>query len=84
MSLTPQQKEFYAQMENTFMTPGWGLMVQGWREEQEQLPTAVFFNAKTIDDVRAAKVRFGLLDELINLPETIAAQKTAVEESDGE
>jgi hypothetical protein len=76
--LTPQQQEFYASMEMTFMSPGWALMTQGWREEQEKLPLDTFFNAKDMDYVRAARVRFKLLDELINLPATIAQQKLNV------
>lgn len=73
--LSAQQQEFYGSLENTFNTPGWALMVQGWKEERDQLPLAVFFNAQTMDDVNAARVRYGLLDELLALPETIEQQK---------
>ncbi len=72
------QIEFYGRLEQTFLTPGWALMVQGWKEEQDTLPLNVFFNAQSMDDIRAARVRYGLLDELIKLPETIAQQKLNV------
>lgn len=78
MELTPKQQEFYAQLENTFMTPGWSLMVQGWKDEQAALPESAFFNAQNMDDIRAARVRYGLLAELIQLPEVIAQQKLNV------
>lgn len=82
--MTDQQKEFYASMEVTFNTPGWDLMRQGWINEAEQLPMNAFFNAETIEDVRAARVRYALLKELIDLPETIENQKiNVINEKDG-
>jgi hypothetical protein len=84
MGLTDEQKTFYQEMENTFNTPGWEYMKQGWAEEQSQIPLAVFFNAKSIDDVKAARVRYGLLDELLSLPETLTQQRENVEQGDEE
>jgi hypothetical protein len=82
--LTPQQAEFYGNLEQTFLSTGWKLLVQGWTEERDALPLAAFFNAQSMDDLRAAKVRFGLLDELINLPATIGQQKLNLLEAEGE
>lgn len=73
-----RQKEFYASLENTFMTPGWNLITEGWRQEQAALPEAAFFNAKSMEDLEAIRVRYGLLDELIRLPDTIEQQKLDV------
>ncbi|MHC4649209.1 MAG: hypothetical protein ACYTBJ_27475 [Planctomycetota bacterium] len=84
MPLTGKQREFYASLEQTFNTPGWELITQGWKEEQQQLPMSVFFNAQSIEDIRAARVRFGLLDELISLPTTLAQQKLNAEEEGDE
>ncbi len=76
--LDNNQIEFYGKLEQTFLTPGWAQMSAGWKEEQETLPLNAFFNANTFEDLRAARVRYGLLDELIKLPETIAQQKLNV------
>ena len=84
MPLTGKQREFYASLEQTFNTAGWELITQGWKEEQQQLPMSVFFNAQSIEDIRAARVRFGLLDELISLPTTLAQQKLNAEEEGDE
>jgi|14_taG_2_1085336.scaffolds.fasta_scaffold12559_4 hypothetical protein len=85
MALTPQQKEFFSSLEQTFNTPGWGLLKQGWAEERDGLPTAAFFNVNDVEELRAFRVRYGLLDELVSLPETIAQQKlNAVEEAEDE
>lgn len=84
MSLTDQQKEFYGNLERMFESPGWALITQGWTEERDQLPMAAFFNAQTIEDIRAARVRYGLLDELIQLPDTIAQQKLNAESPDAD
>ncbi len=73
-----RQKEFYSKLEDTFRTPGWHLITQGWRDEQAQLPEVAFFNAKNMEDVEALRVRYGLLNELINLPDTIEQQKLNV------
>jgi hypothetical protein len=70
-----RQKEFYANLEATFLTPGWDLIKRGWQEEQQQLAEVAFFNAKSMEDVEALRVRYGLLNELISLPETIEQQK---------
>lgn len=82
--ITDQQKEFYGNLERMFLSPGWALVTQGWKEERDQLPMAAFFNAQTIEDVRAMRVRYGILDELIQLPDTIAQQKLNAEESDAD
>lgn len=74
-ALTDNEKEFYSNLDNTFRSTGWNLLVKGWQEEQQRLPVDAFFNAQSLEDVRAARVRYGLLDELINLPDTIEQQK---------
>jgi len=74
-ALTPEQKQFFSQLEDTFRTPGWQLLINGWKEEQNQLPMQAFFGAKSYEDVEKARVRFGLLNELINLPGITEQQK---------
>jgi len=75
MQLTPEQNEFYAAMEHTFNTPGWRLMSQRWKEEQDQLLDRCFFSAKDMDDVNEHRGRYELLNELLTLPEHLAKQK---------
>ena len=82
MKLTDKQTEFFSAMEGTFRTQGWTLLRQGWQEEQGLLSDRMFFNAKSMDDMNNARVRYGLLNELIELPATIAAQKAHFEEMD--
>jgi hypothetical protein len=81
MNLTDQQKEFYGALEGTYRTPGWNLMVQGWTQERDSLSEIVFHNAKSMEDVFAARVRYGLLNELIGLAETHAANRAQIEEA---
>lgn len=82
--LTPQQNEFYSSMEGTFRTAGWDLLVTGWKQERDQLPENVFFNAQSLEDIRAARVRYKLLEEMITLPETLEQQKiNVVNDNDG-
>lgn len=78
MELTPKQVEYFAAMEGTFNTPGWTLIRQGWEEERESLAERMFFNAKSYEDVSHARVRYGLLNELINLPSMIEQQRQQV------
>ena len=84
MELNSQQNEFFSAMEDTFRTPGWALLQQGWREEQQTLPERMFYNAKTVEEMGEARVRHGLLNELLSLPETIAAQKAQILSMDSE
>lgn len=79
MLLNDEQKQFYGALEGTFRTPGWELIRQGWQEERDRLAEIVFHNAKSMDDVNAARVRYGILNELIGLAATIAAQRKHIE-----
>ncbi len=76
--LTAKQTEFFRSMEATFNTSGWTLLKQGWVEESAALSDRAFFNAKSMDDVQNARVRYGLLQELIALEDQIAAQKQSI------
>jgi len=78
MKLTEQQKEFFASMESTLDSSGWALMENGWRDEQERLESRVFFGAKDMNDVLEARVRYGLLKELLDMPEMIREQKETI------
>ena len=78
MQLTPKQVEYFAAMESTFNTPGWTLMRQGWEVERDGLYQIVFFNAKSLEDINGARVRYGILNELITLPEEVLRQKQEV------
>ena len=80
MKLTDQQKEFYGALEGTFRTAGWNVMVTGWIVERDGLAEIVFHNAKSMEDVYTARVRYGLLNELIGLAETHAEQRRQLEE----
>lgn len=77
--MNTEQKEYFAAMEQMFNTAGWTLVQRGWKEEQDALAERMFFNAKSMEDIVAARVRYGLLDELSKLPEMIEAQKHVIE-----
>lgn len=76
--LKPEQKQFFMELEALFEQPGWGHLVRGWKQELEALPMAGFFNAKTIEELEAYRQRYGLVQELLQLPETMAARKEVV------
>lgn len=78
MKLNDEQQEYFAAMEQMFNTQGWTLVQRGWKEEQDALAERMFFNAKDMEDIVAARVRYGLLDELSKLPEMIERQKQAI------
>jgi hypothetical protein len=76
--LTPEQQEFFSKMETTFLTGGWDLLSRGWKEERDALPAAMFFGAKTFEDLVEGRIRYQLLSELSALPETIAKQRETI------
>ena len=82
MELNDTQKEHFSAMEGTFRTSGWTLLTQGWTTELESLADTMFYNAKSMEDINEARVRHGLLNELINLPETIARQRADIEDDE--
>lgn len=81
MKLNSEQQQFFAAMENTFRSPGWSMLANGWREDQKGLAEQMFFGAKNMEDVESARVRYRLLNELVQLPDVIAGQKAAILES---
>lgn len=82
--LTVEQTEFFRSMENTLTTSGWTLLKRGWVEESDSLPEQTFFNAKSMEDVQQARVRYGLLQELIALEKYFEAQKQAILDDEGQ
>ena len=78
VKLSPEQSEFFSNMETTFLSGGWELLSQGWKEERDALIGAAFFGAKDFEDVRAARVRYQLLSDLLALPDTIEAQRQVI------
>lgn len=82
MKLTNEQKEHFSAMEGTFRTSGWTLLTQGWTTERDSLAETLFYNAKSMEDIYEARVRHGLLNELIRLPETMARQRADIEDDE--
>jgi hypothetical protein len=78
VKLAPEQQEFFSNMETTFLSGGWELLSQGWKEERDALIGGAFFGAKSFEDVVAARIRYQLLSDLLSLPDTIEAQKQAI------
>ena len=74
-ALTNEQKQFYSAMDSLFRQPGWELLRQGWQAEADNLPNIVFFNAKSMDDVRDARIRHSLLRELLDLSSQMEKQQ---------
>lgn len=66
--LTSQEEAFYRELEHTFGTAGWVRLTIGWKEERDAIPQNAFLNAKTMEDLEAARVRYELLTSLIDLP----------------
>lgn len=86
MELTPKQREHYNSLESTFNTAGWTLLSQTWTVERDILAERLFFGATTYEDLQQARVRYGLLSEMIDLPGETEKQKqlllTAPEEDE--
>ena len=80
--LNAEQREFYAAVEHMHNTSGWALLTQGWRQEQTQLEEYLKFGANTLEDLHAARQRWAILGELIDLPETWSAQKQSILDGD--
>lgn len=68
MSLDKKETQFFRELEHTFGTAGWVRLATGWKEERDAIPEQCFFNAKTMQEIEAARVRYELLTALIDLP----------------
>ena len=84
MPLSEKDIQLYTELEHTFNTPGWSRLVEGWKEEQAWLPEHAFYNAKSIEELELARVRYKLLSELISLADDIRQQREALEEGEPE
>lgn len=78
--LTEADKAFFMDMEDLFNRPGWARLTQGWKNEADKLPEAMFYNAKTPEDMLTFRVRMELLRELISLPDAIQRAKAEKEQ----
>lgn len=72
-------KQHFMEMEMLFNQPGWRKLVDGWKEERDALYEAAFWNSKSFEDVLLARERWHMLNQLIELRETIDEQKAAAE-----
>lgn len=84
MAITERDAAYYASMQRTFETTGWENLRKGWQAEVDSLPEAMFFNAKSMEDMVKARVRYGLLRELLDLPVSLETQYNALVDGDAE
>lgn len=64
-----KQEAFFRELDATFNTAGWVRLTVGWKEELEAIPLAAFFNAKSMEELEAARIRYELLTSLTELPD---------------
>jgi hypothetical protein len=69
MALTKKEKVFFRELDTTFRTPGWVRLAAGWKEELEAIPLNAFWNAKSMEELEAARIRYELLTSLVELPD---------------
>lgn len=81
-----EQTVFFRELEATFQTAGWVRLAVGWKEELEAIPLNTFFNAKSMEEIEAARVRYQLLASLVDLPDHHERARLEIirEEADGE
>lgn len=84
MPLSNEDKALFSDLEVTYNSPGWARLKQGWQEEMDNLPEAAFFNCKTLEDLHTYRVRYGLLKELVELPEDMEEARLALMEDKDE
>ncbi len=84
MAISERNATYYTSMQRTFETAGWENLRKGWQTEVDNLPEAMFFNAKSMEDMAKARVRYGLLRELLDLPSSLEAQYNALVDGDDE
>lgn len=63
-----RQEAFFRELEVTFRTPGWARLMAGWKEELDAIPAQIFWSAKDMTEIQAARVRYELLASLLDLP----------------
>jgi len=80
-----KQTTFFRELDSTFRTPGWVHLTAGWKEEMEAIPFAAFYNAKSMEELEAARIRYQLLNSLVELPDHHERARLEVEreEDDG-
>ncbi len=66
--LTEKEQVFFRELDATFKTPGWVRLSAGWKDELEAIPLNAFFNAKSMEELEAARIRYELLTSLVDLP----------------
>jgi hypothetical protein len=73
--LTNEEKRIKREWQELFDSPGWGRFRAQLQEELDNLPTVAFYNAKTLDELVAYRVRARLLGEFIAFEDIIKRQE---------
>jgi hypothetical protein len=74
--LTPQERQEFRELEDTFGSPGWRHVKRVLQEEVDQGPAYWFANAENWEQILAARARLRAVYELLNY-ETIAENRKA-------
>jgi hypothetical protein len=73
--LSQEQQEYYRAFESMFGSIGWKLFTDEIREGMENAPERHFWEAKSLEDLKAARAAHSQLVWLLNYPHHIEAKK---------
>lgn len=76
--LTDSERSYFSEFEEFFDSPAWRALAEGWRKDLEALPERAFWEAKSWDEILAARALCTKLKEYLSAPQLIAYRKAAM------
>ncbi len=76
--LTDGEKSYFQKFEAVFDSPEWKLLTDEWRKDLAEIPVRAFFDAKSWDEILAARATIRKLQEYLVYPQILELRRQAI------
>lgn len=76
--LLDAEKSYFQKYDGIFGSPEWEALTNEWRNDLAEIPVRAFFDAKSWDEILAARALVAKLQEYLTYPRQIELRKQAI------
>jgi hypothetical protein len=78
VQLTDDEKSYFSKFESVFNSPEWAAVTDEWRKDLAELPVRAFYEARSWDEILAARAVVAKLQEYLTYPRQIELREQAI------
>lgn len=78
VALTDGEKSYFERFNAIFASPEWDALTREWRNDLAEIPVRAFFEAKSWDEILAARALIKKLQEYLTYPQQVDFRKQAI------